>query len=132
MLEACGHDVEKEYYVNDAGRQIDILTSSVCLRLMGANNSKMPESSYKGQYILDIADKYIDAHGKPTKNVESILTNLPEDPEKEIDEITNRIKEDKLLWENAKEISLDEVLCSIKEDLKNFSVIHDNLSLIHI
>ena len=51
MLEACGHDVEKEYYVNDAGRQIDILTSSVCLRLMGANNSKMPESSYKGQYL---------------------------------------------------------------------------------
>ena len=31
-----------------------------------------------------------------------------------------------MLWENAKEISLDEVLCSIKEDLKNFSVIHDN------
>jgi arginyl-tRNA synthetase len=31
-----------------------------------------------------------------------------------------------LLWKNAKEISLDEVLCSIKEDLKNFNVIHDN------
>jgi len=110
ILEACGHDVEKEYYVNDAGRQIDILTSSVCLRLIGVDNSKMPESSYKGQYILDIADKFINTHGKPSKNVESILTNLPEDPEKEIDEITNRIKEDKLLWENAKEISLDEVL----------------------
>ena len=126
ILEACGHDVEKEYYVNDAGRQIDILTSSVCLRLMGVKSPKMPESSYKGQYILDIADKFIDTHGKPSKNVESILANLPEDPEKEIDEITNRIKEDKLLWENAKEISLDEVLCSIKKDLKNFSVIHDN------
>ena len=126
ILDACGHDVKKEYYVNDAGRQIDILTSSVCLRLMGADNSKMPNSSYKGQYILDIADKFIDAHGKPSKNIDGILTNLPDDPEKEIDEITNRIKEDKLLWKNAKEISLDEVLCSIKEDLKNFNVIHDN------
>ena len=63
-------------------RQIDILTSSVCLRLMGVENPKMPKSSYKGQYILDIADKFIDTHGKPSKNVESILANLPEDPKK--------------------------------------------------
>ena len=58
ILEACGHEVHKEYYVNDAGRQIDILTASVYLRLADLNDNQMLESSYKGEYIKEIASDF--------------------------------------------------------------------------
>ncbi len=125
ILEACGHEVEKEYYVNDAGRQIDILTSSVSLRLMGVDDEEMPESSYRGKYIAEIAEKYIQSYGNSAHDKDIIMANLPGDSEKEIDEITRRIKKDPTLWNSIKELSLNEVLHSIKHDLKEFNVIHD-------
>lgn len=125
ILEACGHEVEKEYYVNDAGRQIDILTSSVSLRLMGVDDEEMPESSYRGKYIAEIAEKYIQSYGNSAHDKDIIMANLPGDSEKEIDEITRRIKKDPTLWNSIKELSLNEVLHSIKHDLEEFNVIHD-------
>jgi len=117
--------VEKEYYVNDAGRQIDILTSSVSLRLMGVDDEEMPESSYRGKYIAEIAEKYIQSYGNSAHDKDIIMANLPGDSEKEIDEITRRIKKDPTLWNSIKELSLNEVLHSIKHDLEEFNVIHD-------
>ena len=57
LLSAVGYDVSKEYYVNDAGKQIDLLADSVEAayhRLMGIDMSP-PEGGYKGDYIEDIA-----------------------------------------------------------------------------
>ena len=53
-MKKVGYDVSREYYVNDAGRQIDILTVSVMLRLYECFNDKeFPNSGYKGKYIID-------------------------------------------------------------------------------
>ena len=58
LLEAAGTNVEREYYVNDAGRQMNILAVSVLLRyleLLGATIT-FPSNGYQGEYIRDIAN----------------------------------------------------------------------------
>ena len=124
LLEKKGHQVQKEYYVNDAGRQIDILTASVFLRALNIEDSIFPESAYKGKYISEIAK---DVKLQVTLGLDEILTDLSEDQEKKIDEIISRLKttseED---WSSVKKVSLDQVLSSIEKDLKNFGVTFDN------
>ncbi len=57
VLEAAGHQVDREYYVNDAGRQMDILALSVWLRYLalGGQNPTFPPNAYQGSYVSDIA-----------------------------------------------------------------------------
>jgi len=57
LLRATGHDVHEEYYVNDAGRQMDILTLSVWVRMLEAADVDVafPSNGYRGQYVNDIA-----------------------------------------------------------------------------
>ena len=57
LLDAAGHAVQREYYVNDAGRQMDILAVSVWLRYheLGGVNVRFPDNGYKGEYVVDIA-----------------------------------------------------------------------------
>ena len=65
LLEANGYEVHREYYVNDAGRQMQILAVSTWLRyqeLLGGNFT-FPSNAYKGEYINDIAQTIIDADG---------------------------------------------------------------------
>ncbi|MEN8245162.1 MAG: arginine--tRNA ligase [Thermodesulfobacteriota bacterium] len=57
ILAFCGYDVQKEYYINDSGRQIHTLGTSVFLRykeIMG-ESVEFPEECYQGDYIKDIA-----------------------------------------------------------------------------
>jgi len=57
LLRATGHDVHEEYYVNDAGRQMDILTLSVWVRMLetAGVDVAFPSNGYRGQYVKDIA-----------------------------------------------------------------------------
>jgi arginyl-tRNA synthetase len=57
LLAATGHDVHTEYYVNDAGRQMDIMTLSVWLRMFESAGIKIPfpSNAYRGEYLVDIA-----------------------------------------------------------------------------
>lgn len=57
ILSACGFDVEKEYYVNDSGRQIRTLGRSVWLRVkeLSGEKTEFPEDCYQGDYIKDLA-----------------------------------------------------------------------------
>ncbi len=57
LLEAAGYSVDREYYVNDAGRQMDILGVSVLLRglELAGEALTMPEAGYRGDYIRDLA-----------------------------------------------------------------------------
>src|SRR5210317_804686 len=57
LLEAVGFDVHREYYVNDAGRQMDILASSVWLRYLELCGEELPfpVNGYKGDYVWDVA-----------------------------------------------------------------------------
>ena len=68
ILEAAGFQVEKEYYINDQGKQIDILGQSVQARynILLGEDRKFPSDGYKGKYIIDIAS----ALGKVEKREE--------------------------------------------------------------
>lgn len=82
FLEAAGYDVEREYYVNDAGRQMNILAASVWLRYLEAFNTslKFPVNGYKGDYIYEIAKALSDEHGERfNRSLEDVFAGLPND-----------------------------------------------------
>ena len=66
ILQCCGYDVHKEYYINDSGRQINTLGKSVYLRYMElfGENIQFPQECYQGDYIRDYAKEIMDQEGK--------------------------------------------------------------------
>ncbi len=70
LLEWIGYKVEREYYFNNAGRQMRVLGDSVRLRYLELLGEKIefPEDYYQGEYIKDIAQKLIDEFGDSLKN----------------------------------------------------------------
>ncbi|MGB3211562.1 MAG: arginine--tRNA ligase [Desulforhopalus sp.] len=85
LLEATGHDVFREYYYNDAGRQMRVLGESTrarYLELLGENFS-FPEDGYQGEYIIDISRSLVDERGDSLKNHEDV-TPFKEQAEKHI------------------------------------------------
>ena len=128
ILQRLGHEVSREYYVNDAGRQIDILACSIFLRKFECFDEKaFPNSAYKGSYILEIArDAEID-QALTESDKEKLKTNLPKDDEEKIDELIQRIKiNHSSSWSSIRDFGLNYVIKSIKEDLTQFKVIFDN------
>ncbi len=125
ILESTGTIVEKEYYVNDAGRQIDILTASVILRLIKNDiDNYFPTNGYKGEYIDEIGkklDKKIKIHDFKSLSIKSC-----EDPEEEIDNIIHELEKlNNNSWNLIKKFSLKEIVKSIEDDLKAFNVNFD-------
>ena len=72
ILTASGYDVHREYYINDAGRQIRLLGQSVSARYMNALDivEEFPEDGYHGEYIKDIAQNIIDESEKEINELE--------------------------------------------------------------
>ena len=128
ILNYLGHEVSKEYYVNDAGRQIDILACSIFLRKFSCfDNGEFPASAYKGSYVLDIADGIeIDATISENEKID-LKKNLSDNDEEQIDELIQRIKNGYIdYWQPIREFGLGHVIKSIKEDLTEFKVVFDN------
>jgi len=140
LLAATGFRVHREYYVNDAGRQMDILAASVWLRylnLCGENaNDELPfpVNGYKGDYVWDIAATLRREHGDAFRHAAQIvLTNLPADEtdggdkEQYIDAVINRAKE--LLGDAAFrtvfDAGLNSILDDIRRDLEGFGVVYE-------
>jgi len=74
LLEATGHDVYREYYYNDAGRQMRVLGESVrarYLELLG-RDYEFPEDGYQGEYIYDIARKLVETEDQSLVDCESV------------------------------------------------------------
>ena len=86
-----------------------------------------PTNAYKGSYIEDIGSIFIDKNNPELSiDVSLLKDDLPIDEEKEIDELILRIKKNEpSLWFNLKDFALNEVLKSIKDDLKLFNVSFD-------
>ncbi|MCC8194272.1 MAG: arginine--tRNA ligase, partial [Deltaproteobacteria bacterium] len=103
VLRFAGYDVQTEYYINDAGRQMRLLGLSVWLRVreLAGKPVVWPEDWYKGDYIIDIAREMLAR--KPD------LATMPED--KGIDACF--------------EYAMQSILDGIKEDLRIFKVGHD-------
>jgi arginyl-tRNA synthetase len=82
LLEATGAVVDREYYVNDAGRQMDILATSTYLRYLELQGQTLvfPKNAYQGDYVKEIAQSIIekdgDAHVRP---VADVYKDVPED-----------------------------------------------------
>ncbi len=64
VLIAVGHDVQREYYINDAGAQIAVLANSVWLRMQELQGEKivLPAAAYPGEYIIQIASDILSTH----------------------------------------------------------------------
>ncbi|TFB19206.1 arginine--tRNA ligase [Filobacillus milosensis] len=72
VMEKAGYDIEREYYINDAGNQIDNLALSINARYFQAlgKDLDMPEDGYHGQDIIDLAQALVDEHGKRFADLE--------------------------------------------------------------
>ncbi len=131
VLRAAGYDTESEYYLNDAGRQMDILTTSVWLRYLDlcGENVDFPDNGYHGDYIWDIAASLHRQHGDQYRvSAQTLLDNLPNDVEKCIDELIRRCK-DHLGDEGYKlifNLGLNALVENIRNDLTQFGVEYDN------
>ena len=82
LLAAVGYEVQREYYVNDAGRQIDILSASVWLRYLELCDEKFtfPSNAYQGDYVWDIAATIHREHGdKYLHAAKEWMSDLPAD-----------------------------------------------------
>ena len=67
VLEAAGYDVHREYYVNDAGTQMENFGESLYVRyceLLGQDDGEIPEGGYHGQYVVEWAQRIVDEHGE--------------------------------------------------------------------
>ncbi len=82
LLEAAGIAVQREYYVNDAGRQMDILALSLWLRYLQAvvDDFEFPANAYKGEYVKAMADGLHRAEGDRFKrSISEVFTGVPAD-----------------------------------------------------
>jgi arginyl-tRNA synthetase len=136
LYEAVGFNVHREYYVNDAGRQMDILATSVWLRYLQAcdENVPFPSNGYKGDYVLDIASNLVAQHDRNLVHpVAAVMDGIPADEpdggdkEAHIDALIMRCKT--LLGEESYlqvfDLGLNTILDDIRDDLKAFGVEYD-------
>lgn len=146
LLSATGYEVHREYYVNDAGRQMDILAVSTFLRYLQlcGHTLVFPSNGYQGDYVNDIAKIIFDKHGNAfAKNTQDIYQNVPLDA---VFEIQNgekiQLSGDKEahidgLIDNAKtqlgehynlfhQTALSVILDDIHDDLADFGVVFDD------
>lgn len=136
LLKAVGFDVHREYYVNDAGRQMDILATSIWLRYLELCDETLtfPANGYKGDYVWDIAATLHRDHGEAYKQdaltvFEGIVEDEPGGGDKEahIDGLIERAKQ--LLGDNRYrfvfELGLNIILDDIRDDLSLFGVNYD-------
>ena len=82
LLEAAGYDVQREYYVNDAGRQMHILALSVWLRYLERRGQAVafPSNGYRGEYVREIAAALErEAGGDFAVDAEALMHDLPAD-----------------------------------------------------
>ncbi len=133
LLEAVGCRVHREYYVNDAGRQMDILATSVWLRYLELCGEALefPSNGYRGDYVWDIAAtlhrEHGDAYRHPADEVfEGVPLDAPAggDKEQHIDGLIAAAK--RMLGDNRYrlvfELGLNVILDDIRDDLALFGV----------
>ena len=132
LLKEAGFKVDEEYYVNDFGRQMNILAASLWLRYAQLLNDSitMIENGYKGEYLISIAEKLKEDHSdKFYRNYDSIIDLLEteiQDDEIFTDSVVAAIQS---ALENdfnfLRDFALHAILELIKVDLRDFGVEHN-------
>jgi len=135
LLEAVGFKVHREYYINDAGRQMDILAASVWLRYLECFGEQFPfpSNGYRGDYLLPIANKLVERAGRSlVRPAAQVFGGLPEDApagdkDTYIDAVIARARQ--LIGADgfrlAFDLALDDILADIRGDLEEFGVRYD-------
>jgi len=135
LLAAAGFDVQREYYINDAGRQVDILAVSTWVRYLETCGETLPfpENGYRGDYVRAIAERLrAKVGGQLQRPASEVLANLPADApagdkEAYIDALIERARA--LIgaegFSTVLELSLDQMLADIRDDLQQFGVLFD-------
>ena len=135
ILSAVGFDIAREYYINDAGRQVEILAVSTWLRYLERCGEQLPfpSNGYRGDYVRPLADKLHAQVGESMRHpAGAVLLNLPPDApigDKDvyIDAVIGRARE--LIgadgFRKVLELSLGEMLADIRDDLAQFGVVFD-------
>jgi arginyl-tRNA synthetase len=136
VLAAAGFSVHREYYINDAGRQMDILASSLWLRYLETFGEaiSIPANGYPGEYLKPIAQKLRETVGDALRRpAADVYKNLPPDEpaggDKEvyIDAVIERVRqligpED---YARVLDVALEQLLGDIRNDLEEFGVVFD-------
>ena len=135
LLEATGHDLYREYYINDAGRQIDILAVSVYLRYLelAGESVTFPSNGYKADYILPVAKALHARRGDALKRPGADLVRgaPPDAPAGDKDKHIDGLIENSRRLLGAQEFDAivlfarDAMLADIRSDLDEFRVHFD-------
>lgn len=136
LLIAAGFHVFREYYVNDAGRQMDILATSVWLRYLElcGETVRFPENGYQGDYIWDIAASLHREHKDALRYTAiQVYDQIPPDneqggdKEKHIDALIQRTKQllGEVSYRHVFREGVDSILSDIHQDLQQFGVEYD-------
>ena len=136
ILTAAGFDVQREYYVNDYGRQMDIMATSLWLRYLELQhvNARFPDNAYKGAYVTEMAAPLAAEFGAAfVCDGAAVMANLPldesqgGDKDKHVDALIANAKS--LLgttkFRQIYDFALQRLQAEIKEELVKFNVVHD-------
>jgi len=136
LLAAVGYAVQREYYVNDAGRQMDILAVSIWLRYLEECGERLPfpGNGYRGEYVRDIAwELHKEAGDRYRCPADRVMAGLPPDEpdggdkEEHIDALISRAQI--LLgtehYQTIAQSGCDHILGDIREDLGEFGLHFD-------
>ena len=136
LLEAVGYRVEREYYINDSGRQMDILAVSTWLRYLEYCGERFafPANGYRGDYIAAIGERLFAAQGpEPAPRRRGSVQGLPPDEpqggdkDAYIDALISRARTliGEAAFRSVLDLALAGILDDIREDLKEFGVTFD-------
>lgn len=135
LLDAAGYRVHREYYINDAGRQMEILALSVWLRYLeqGGERFDFPQNAYRGDYVLPVAASLRAQEGSALQRTAAeLLANLPPDApagdkDKYVDAVIARAREllGEAAFQRVLQHGLDAMLAEIRDDLAGFGVQFD-------
>jgi len=133
LLRAVGYDVANEYYVNDAGRQMDILATSIWLRYLECcgQTIQFPSNGYRGGYVEDIARQFFDRVNQDfcfvaAEVFDGVPVDEPQggDKEQHVDGLISKARE--LLGQERYtqifQAGLAAILADIRDDLAEFGV----------
>lgn len=135
VLSLAGYDVQREYYVNDYGRQMDILSTSVWLRYLDLCGVpvRFPDNGYKGDYVVDVARALRESRGDELRrSAIDVSVDLPADESQggdkdvHVDALINRCKA--LLANGYAEVfdfALARLRGAIRDELGRFNVQYD-------
>src|SRR3990167_8204229 len=136
LLSAVGYQVHREYYVNDAGRQMDILAVSVWLRYLALCKEEIifPFNGYRGAYVIEVAQSFYKIHADNMHcSAQDVFQSLPKDETEGGDKevyIDALIQRAKILlgerYESVFNFGLQAIQKDIHDDLAEFGVHFQN------